>query len=156
MQKKLDSLADKAKKELIDHGYKPEQIKIKRYLNLRYQGTDTALMIPEPDRKGALHSAVAKERFKSSKSSQDSKRNIQTHPDFVKAFRETYRREFGFDLIGREIVVDDLRVRAVAKSPGLDKFPLTKQSGSPVPENHTRCYFISCLLYTSPSPRDRG
>ena len=143
LQKKLDSLADKAKKELINQGYKPEQIQIKRYLNLRYQGTDTALMIPEPDRKRALHSAAAKERFKSSKSSQDSKRNIQTHPDYVKAFRKTYRREFGFDLIGREIIVDDLRVRAVAKSPGLEKFPLAKQSGSPVPENHTRCYFIS-------------
>ena len=143
LQKKLDSLADEAKTELINQGYKQEQIQIKRYLNLRYQGTDTALMIPEPDRKGPLNSVAAKERFKSSKSSPDSKRNIQTHPDFVKAFRETYRREFGFDLIGREIIVDDLRVRAVAKSPGLDKFPLAKQSGSPLPENHTRCYFIS-------------
>ena len=143
LKKILDSLADKAKKELINQGYKPEQIQIKRYLNLRYQGTDTALMIPEPDRKGSLHSVAAKEKFKSSKSSPDSKRNIQIHPDYVKAFRKTYRREFGFDLIGREIIVDDLRVRAVAKSPGLEKFPLAKQSGSPVPENHTRCYFIS-------------
>ena len=143
LQKILDSLADKAKKELINQGYKPEQIQIKRYLNLRYQGTDTALMIPEPDRKGSLHSVAAKEKFKSSKSRPDSKRNIQIHPDYVKAFRKTYRKEFGFDLIGREIIVDDLRVRAVAKSPGLDKFPLAKQSGSPVPENHTRCYFIS-------------
>jgi N-methylhydantoinase B/acetone carboxylase, alpha subunit len=39
--------------------------------------------------------------------------------------------------------VDDLRVRAVAKSQGLNKFPLTKQTSSPVPENHTQCYFIS-------------
>ena len=39
--------------------------------------------------------------------------------------------------------MDDLRVRAVAKSLGLEKFPLAKQSGSPVPEDHTRCYFIS-------------
>ncbi|MCS5553045.1 MAG: hydantoinase B/oxoprolinase family protein, partial [SAR324 cluster bacterium] len=143
LQKKLDSLADEAKTELINQGYKQEQIQIKRYLNLRYQGTDTALMIPEPDRKDSLNCVAAKERFKSSKSSPDSKRNIQTHPDFVKTFRETYRREFGFDLIGREIIVDDLRVRAVAKSPGLDKFPLAKQSGSPLPENHTHCYFIS-------------
>ena len=143
LQKKLDSLADEAKKELIKQGYKPEQIQIICYLNLRYQGTDTAMMIPEPDRKGSLHSEAAKERFKSSKSSQDLKGNIQTHPDYVKAFRKIYRREFGFDLIGREIIVDDLRVRAVAKSPGLEKFPLAKQSGSPVPENHTRCYFIS-------------
>ena len=60
LQKKLDCLADKAKKELINQGYKPEQIQIKRYLNLRYHGTDRALMIPEPERKVLLQSAAAK------------------------------------------------------------------------------------------------
>ena len=47
--KNLNKLAAEAKTELLTQGYKSEQIEIKRYLNLRYQGTDTALMIPEPD-----------------------------------------------------------------------------------------------------------
>ena len=143
LQKKLDYLADKAKEELINQGYKLEQIQLKRYLNLRYQGTDSALMIPEPEQKGELNSLTEKKRLNSSKLIPDSKKNFQPHPDYIKAFRKAYRREFGFDLIGREIIVDDLRVRALAKSPGLEKYPLTKQSGSPIPEKHTQCYFIS-------------
>jgi len=141
LQKKLDFLSEEAKKELINQGYKIEHIQIKRYLNLRYKGTDTALMIPEPDGKVLENSLGEKGRLKSSKSSQE--RKIETHPNYTKAFRKTYLREFGFDLIGREIIVDDLRVRAVAKSPGLRKFPIAKKNGSPVPENHTKCYFIS-------------
>jgi len=45
--KKLDKLAENARTDLVEQGYKPEQIEIKRYLNLRYQGTDTSLMVPE-------------------------------------------------------------------------------------------------------------
>jgi 5-oxoprolinase (ATP-hydrolysing) len=55
-------------------------------------------------------------------------KNTAKFPDYVSAFRQTYLREFGFDLTGREIIVDDLRVRAVAKSPGLQKYPLAKKT----------------------------
>ena len=47
--KNLEKLSSDAKTELLAQGYKAEQIEIKRYLNLRYQGTDTTLMISEPD-----------------------------------------------------------------------------------------------------------
>ena len=143
LQKNLDSLAEEAKTELIDQGYQPEQIRIKRYLNLRYQGTDTALMIPEPDKQETFNYEIVRNRSTGSKSSPGNKKVINDLPDFVGAFRKTYRREFGFDLIDREIIVDDIRVRAVAKSLGLEKFPLAKKSKSPKLENHTSCYFIS-------------
>ena len=143
IQKKMNLLANKAKKELISQGYKPGQIQIKRYLNLRYQGTDTALMIPEPVQKESLNTLTLKERLESSKSIQSSNRKIQNNPDFVKAFQMTYQREFGFDLTGREIIVDDLRVRALAKPEVLEKFLIGKKIGSPVVENHTQCYFVS-------------
>jgi len=133
LQKKLDCLADKAKKELFKQGFKPEQIQIKRYLNLRYKGTDSSLMIQEPKQKGASNSRAAKKRFKSSK----------LNPDYVTAFRKKYLREFGFDFKDREIIVDDLRVRAEAKSLSPDKFQIEKKSRSPVPENHSQCYFLS-------------
>jgi 5-oxoprolinase (ATP-hydrolysing) len=137
LQKNLDSLAEEAKTELIDQGYQPEQIRIKRYLNLRYQGTDTALMIPEPDKQETFNYEIVRNRSTGSKSSPGNKKVINDLPDFVGAFRKTYRREFGFDLIDREIIVDDIRVRAVAKSLGLEKFPLAKKSKSPKLENHT-------------------
>lgn len=33
----------------------------------------------------------------------------------IQAFREAYKREFGFVLEGRELIVDDVRVRATGK-----------------------------------------
>ena len=56
-------------------------------LNLRYEGTDTAIMTPEPD-----------------------------DGDFAAAFGARFRREYGFELEGRDLVVDDVRVRGVGKS----------------------------------------
>ena len=70
-------------------------------------------------------------------------KNTTKFPDYVSAFRQTYLREFGFDLTGREIIVDDLRVRAVAKSPGLQKYPLAKKDGTPGALEQTKCYFMS-------------
>ena len=73
-------------------------------------------------------------------------------PDFIGAFRETYRREFGFDLTGREIIVDDLRVRAVAKSPGLQQFtiaesPTDSQGRDEVPSSkQTQLLFLWRLV----------
>ena len=64
-----------------------EPYQLNKYLNLRYQATDTQFMIKEPD-----------------------------DGDYSKAFKEQYLREFGFDLTDREILVDDVRVRLVKKS----------------------------------------
>ncbi len=82
VQGRLDSLARDAAKELEEQGIRPESIRTTRFLHLRYEGTDTALMIPEP------------EDF-----------------DYGNAFQEQYRREFGFVLQDRAILIDDFRVR---------------------------------------------
>jgi len=151
--KKLDKLAENARTDLVEQGYKPEQIEIKRYLNLRYQGTDTALMVSEPEPKKNYDTGITNCGLGIAESSPELQKNDQQSPselpipDFIGAFRETYRREFGFDLTGREIIVDDLRVRAVAKSPGLQQFIIAEnstdaQSRDEVPASkQTRCYF---------------
>ncbi len=139
----LENLAADAKTELLAQGYKTEQIEIKRYLNLRYQGTDTALMIPEADSVSNYDTGIANCELGISESSPELRKNAEKFPDYVGAFRETYLREFGFDLTGREIIVDDLRVRAVANSPGLQKYPLAKKDGTPEVVDQTKCYFIS-------------
>ena len=68
--------------------------------------------------------------------------------DFERIFRETYLREFGFDLHDRPILVDDLRVRAIAKSPALKKFPVACRGILPQAETRTRCYFKEGWLDT--------
>ena len=141
--KNLEKLSSDAKTELLAQGYKAEQIEIKRYLNLRYQGTDTALMISEPDEVSNYDTGNTNCELGISESSSELQKNTTKFPDYVSAFRQTYLREFGFDLTGREIIVDDLRVRAVAKSPGLQKYPLAKKDGTPGAVEQTKCYFMS-------------
>ncbi|MED5435646.1 MAG: hydantoinase B/oxoprolinase family protein [SAR324 cluster bacterium] len=141
--KNLEKLSSDAKTELLAQGYKAEQIEIKRYLNLRYQGTDTALMISEPDEVSNYDTGNTNCELGISESSSELQKNTTKFPNYVSAFRQTYLREFGFDLTGREIIVDDLRVRAVAKSPGLKKYPLAKKDGTPGAVEQTKCYFMS-------------
>jgi len=141
--KNLEKLSSDAKTELLGQGYKAEQIEIKRYLNLRYQGTDTALMTSEPDEILNYDTENTNCELGVSESSSELQKNSAKFPDYVGAFKQTYLREFGFDLTGREIIVDDLRVRAVAKSPGLQKYPLAKKAGTPEAVDQTKCYFMS-------------
>ena len=112
LRERLARLQEDAQKELIAQGFDPGRIQSTCYLNMRYHGTDTALMIAEP-----------------------------ADGDFAAAFRATYRREFGFDLTGRNIHVDDCRVRAEGQAAGLKKVPIDTAHGPAVPVDRKSCYF---------------
>lgn len=43
---KMRTLEAAARSELVQQGFKPEDVYCQAYLNLRFQGTDTALMTP--------------------------------------------------------------------------------------------------------------
>ena len=108
----LKVLQTEAETELTAQGFAAGQIRATRYLNMRYQGTDTALMIPEPE-----------------------------DGDFTAAFKTTYRREFGFDIKGRDILVDDLRVRTQAEASGLRKVPIDIADAPAAAVERKPCYF---------------
>ena len=109
---RLATLQADAEKELTDQGFGEDQISAVRYLNMRYHGTDTALMIPEP-----------------------------ADGEFEAAFKATYRREFGFDLTDRDIHVDDLRVRAQGRATGLRKVPIDTADAPAKAVDRKPCYF---------------
>lgn len=88
IQSKVDKLEKQVRKELESHGFKGSQLQIELMLNLRYNGTDTALMTLKP-----------KDSW-----------------EFEKVFVETYKQEFGFVLSEKEIIVDDIRVKGIGKS----------------------------------------
>jgi 5-oxoprolinase (ATP-hydrolysing) len=108
----LSVLQAEALEELGNQGFSSDQIRATRYLNMRYQGTDTALMIPEPE-----------------------------DGNFLAAFKATYRREFGFDLKGRDILVDDLRIRASGKASGLRKVVIDTADKPAQAVDAKPCYF---------------
>ncbi|MDM8523881.1 hydantoinase B/oxoprolinase family protein [Desulfococcaceae bacterium HSG8] len=109
-------LREEAESELAAQGFPPEQIETREFLNLRYQGTDTAMMIPRP-----------------------------RDDDFAAAFRAAYKREFGFDLPNRDILVDDLRVRSSGSCPwsvARGQLQGTRDNGQLTePADTISCYF---------------
>jgi 5-oxoprolinase (ATP-hydrolysing) len=86
LSSRLDILADATQKELEKQGFAPEHIRTERMLNMRFNGTDTALMVlPEPGK----------------------------DEDYLHAFRRAYKAEFGFLLEEASVVVDDIKVRGI-------------------------------------------
>lgn len=91
----LASLEDITRADLERQGFSDDCIAVTRFLNCRYQGTDTTIMV-------SLPSGV-----ESTKEATDG---------YAAEFVANYRREYGFELMNRAILVEDVRVRAVGKS----------------------------------------
>ncbi|CZR56840.1 probable oxoprolinase [Phialocephala subalpina] len=90
ISQRLDSLKAKALAKLASQGFQETQVTHHCFLNMRYSGSDTALMVQESDADG----------------------------DFGTAFTKRHMREFGFTQ-PREILVDDIRVRSVGNTIGI-------------------------------------
>ena len=86
LSSRLDIITDATRKELEKQGFSPEHIRTERMLNMRFNGTDTALMVLPEAGEGE---------------------------DYLGAFRRTYKAEFGFLLEEARVVVDDIKVRGI-------------------------------------------
>lgn len=98
LMKKMSELKDRSRKKLNDQGFGDDSIEFEEYLNMRYRGTESALMVIKPT------GSEAKKLF-------DSKDWAFGH-----AFVRQHEQEFGFTLPDRDIIVDDVRVRGIGKS----------------------------------------
>lgn len=98
LKKKIEELKQKSRAALQDQGFADQSIVYEEYLNMRYRGTESALMIVKPEKED-----VEKE-FEGDEWA------------FGKAFVKQHQQEFGFTLPVRDIIVDDVRVRGIGKS----------------------------------------
>lgn len=87
LETRFQKLCEQGNLGLAGQGFGKQDIEHDMYLNMRYRGSDTALMIRRPDRLA----------------------------DFGAAFTSRHEQEFGFSQ-PRDILIDDIRVRSVAKS----------------------------------------
>ncbi|KAF7981523.1 hypothetical protein HWV62_33097 [Athelia sp. TMB] len=93
---RLDALEGEVRAELKKQGFEDRRIRVERMLNMRFKGTDTALMvIPRPDEGGG---------------------EGEGEEDFEGAFKRVYKEEFGFLLDDKGIAVDDIKVRGIGKT----------------------------------------
>lgn len=113
LMSRLEALSARGADDLGVQGFEASHVQHECFLNMRYQGSDTSLMIPRP------------ENFAS----------------FGAAFTERHRQEFGFSQ-SRDILVDDIRVRSVGRSrvvdtaspfADLDKYGRAGEGLTPVP-----------------------
>ncbi|KAI1639170.1 hydantoinase [Biscogniauxia mediterranea] len=119
---RFKSISKAAATELESQGIPPHRVEHEYFLNMRYRGSDTALMISRPE-----------------------------SGDFAAAFVERHHREFGFSQ-ERDILVDDVRVRSVGKAmdvpissafdqlDGSENFPIIQPSAA---KTSRKVYFQS-------------
>nr|CAD70763.1 related to 5-oxoprolinase [Neurospora crassa] len=98
LKDKMEALKEKSRQALRDQGFEDDQIVFEEYLNMRYRGTESTLMIIKPTAEEA------------------EKHYNGNEWDFASAFVRHHRYEFGFTLEERDIVIDDVRVRGIGKS----------------------------------------
>jgi 5-oxoprolinase (ATP-hydrolysing) len=112
-KERLAHLKHISTKALKKQGYDENSIVVEEYLNMRYEGTDNAIMIlRNPD------------------------------ITFEESFIALYEREFGFVLQDRDIVIDDYRVRAVVPGETLSTPPTPSSIGIPTASlGLTKAYF---------------
>uniref|UniRef100_K3WI67 5-oxoprolinase n=1 Tax=Globisporangium ultimum (strain ATCC 200006 / CBS 805.95 / DAOM BR144) TaxID=431595 RepID=K3WI67_GLOUD len=129
----LSSLAQEVKAELVADGFQSEDVHFQYFLNMRYEGTDNAVMTRGPvGDKGVPLSVSEKELLAY---------------DFEASFVKKYQREYGFVLQNRSIIIDDVRVRGTI-SPELKDAALSSgasnsssQDAASVPYSTTPFYF---------------
>ncbi|XP_038070278.1 5-oxoprolinase-like [Patiria miniata] len=118
---RIDELTRQCVQELQAQGFARSQIETEPYLHLRYDRTDCALMCSAADYPASQTTC--------------------RHGDFELAFNSRYKREFGFTIPGRPIVVDDIRVRGVGKTDMVDDRHLRPSNQKPKFQVVTKCYF---------------
>lgn len=77
---RLDRLTKDVRAELVSQGFEGNRKHVERMSNMRFEGTDTALMV------------------------------LPRAQDFEKAFKRVHKSEFGFLLDTKSIIVDDIEV----------------------------------------------
>ncbi|KAK3325202.1 Hydantoinase B/oxoprolinase-domain-containing protein [Apodospora peruviana] len=108
LKSRMEVLKEKSRQALRDQGFEDSEIVFEEYLNMRYRGTESALMIIKPSKEDAA--AVDGNDW-----------------DFGTAFVKHHRYEFGFTLDDRDIIVDDIRVRGIGKSFRYDEKTVDEQ-----------------------------
>eukprot|EP01117_Protostelium_nocturnum_P019752 TRINITY_DN8643_c0_g1_i6.p1 TRINITY_DN8643_c0_g1~~TRINITY_DN8643_c0_g1_i6.p1 ORF type:complete len:1265 (-),score=478.55 TRINITY_DN8643_c0_g1_i6:21-3815(-) len=121
LRPKIEELKKKTSSLLNEKGFKEEEISTELFLNLRYEGTDSSLMVKSPE-----------------------------DQDFEAAFTLQYKTEYGFLLENRKLLVDDVRVRAVGSGSKIEKKRIQKLEQVVKPETRTKVYFENLGWFDTP------
>lgn len=111
---RLDKLDAEVRAELKRQGFDGEYVHTERMLNMRFEGTDTALMVLPRAEDG------------------------DGNEDFEAAFKRVYKAEFGFLLETKTITVDDVKVSTVVSITSIKPNQTPPGAGHREDFRHTR------------------
>ncbi|PAA71548.1 hypothetical protein BOX15_Mlig031794g1 [Macrostomum lignano] len=122
IEKRFQHLEGECLAKLTQQGFDKSCVRYERYLHLRYDGTDCAVMC---------------------------RGSTEPNEDYLSVFVHRYRTEFGFTLDDRRVLIDDIRVRGVASSGADAEAAADSLAGGevavevqqPEPVAHSRVYF---------------
>ncbi|KAG6541304.1 hypothetical protein Mapa_017357 [Marchantia paleacea] len=123
VMKRASALTEEVKKQLRTQKFKDDDISTELLLNLRYEGTDTAMMISAPSDGGT---------------------------DYAKEFVRQFRREYGFELQRKAILISDVRIRGTAVTNILRPVVLDKAAGEPQAESTSHKVFFGTGWHDTP------
>ena len=125
---RLRELKSRVVSKLKESGFEESSIQITNYLNIKYKGTDYTIMTNIPAdallEKGLLDG------------------------DYAIQFEKAYKREYGFNIQGRSLVVDDIRVRGVGSTHSLLKVEIPTSSAPPKPITTCKTFYDKGWLET--------
>lgn len=129
---KISALSKKCTDALRQQGFAEQHIAVEPFLHMRYDRTDCALMCSSEAATGDSSCSTALAAGQA----------VSAFGDFELSFKTKYKREFGFVLHGRHIMVDDIRVRAVGCASVKPSEPLKSgEKQPPEPVETAQCYF---------------
>ncbi|KAL4592674.1 hypothetical protein LXL04_005677 [Taraxacum kok-saghyz] len=105
-------LLQQVKQKLIDQGFEESSIVTESYLNLRYEGTDTAIMV---------------------------KKKVES--DYAVEFVNLFKQEYGFKLENRNILICDVRVRGIGVTNILKPRAMENSKTTPKPQGEYKVFF---------------
>ncbi|CAI4222110.1 unnamed protein product [Auanema sp. JU1783] len=120
-------LSGKVKQDLYEQKFTSKSVRCEFFLHMRFERTDCAIMV-----KSSLETG-----------------NLEELHSFTRLFRENYKREFGFILENRKIIIDDIRVRGIGMS-GVTSHEVLGDAHTKTPDPVTsrQVYFQTGLVET--------
>ena len=117
----MDDLRLKVVENLKRSGFDDSNIKTTSYLNMKYKGTDYSIMTTVPEKLKKDHNGL--------------------DGDYLAEFEKSYKREYGFIIAGRSVIVDDIRVVGIGSTPSISKIEISQSTQKPQPITFTKTYF---------------
>ncbi|KAI6233321.1 hypothetical protein M3Y99_00925900 [Aphelenchoides fujianensis] len=124
---RFTSLEKKCEEKLKKQDFSGEQIEHERILHLRYDRTDCVLIVSRPSGEGG---AQLKQ--------------------YTEEFERAYKKEFGFIIPDRPVVIDDIRIRSVGKWKVVEEAAAQeKAADQPEKITTTKCFFKDGAMETA-------